>query len=127
MALTKVGQAEQKLGQCERDFIGSSHSCFIQPLRRFLDGEMKTISKERGILESKRLDLDSCKNRVRKARSMLGQQAVNIYAFFFLTLTFSSPRLNSIRFVCAWSGSFIQEAKFFIKKRVQRNLIFVPN
>ncbi|XP_037033802.1 endophilin-B1 isoform X2 [Bradysia coprophila] len=74
-ALTKVGQAEQKLGQCERDFIGSSHSCFIQPLRRFLDGEMKTIIKERGILESKRLDLDSCKNRVRKARSMLGQQA----------------------------------------------------
>lgn len=73
-ALTKVGQAEQKLGQCERDFIGSSHSCFIQPLRRFLDGEMKTISKERGILESKRLDLDACKNRVRKARSMLGQQ-----------------------------------------------------
>lgn len=76
-ALTKVGQAEQKLGQCERDLIGSAHSCFIQPLRRFLDGEMKTISKERGILESKRLDLDACKNRVRKARSMLGQQAVS--------------------------------------------------
>uniref|UniRef100_A0A1B6LK99 Uncharacterized protein n=1 Tax=Graphocephala atropunctata TaxID=36148 RepID=A0A1B6LK99_9HEMI len=34
---------------------------------------MKSILKERGILESKRLDLDACKNRVRKARSMLGQ------------------------------------------------------
>ncbi|CAD7012475.1 unnamed protein product [Ceratitis capitata] len=73
-ALIKVGQAEQKLGQCERDFIASSGICFTQPLRKFLDGEMKTITRERGILETKRLDLDACKNRVKKARSMLGQQ-----------------------------------------------------
>ncbi|XP_030566455.1 endophilin-B1 isoform X1 [Drosophila novamexicana] len=74
-ALIKVGQAEQKLGQCEHDFIATSGICFTQPLRKFLEGEMKTISKERGILETKRLDLDACKNRVKKARSMLGQQA----------------------------------------------------
>uniref|UniRef100_A0A182ND82 Uncharacterized protein n=1 Tax=Anopheles dirus TaxID=7168 RepID=A0A182ND82_9DIPT len=74
-ALIKVGQAEQKLGSCERDFIGSTGMCFIQPLKKFLEGEMKTITKERGVLESKRLDLDACKNRVRKARSMIGQQA----------------------------------------------------
>ncbi|XP_017837557.1 endophilin-B1 isoform X6 [Drosophila busckii] len=74
-ALIKVGQAEQKLGQHEHDFIATSGICFTQPLRKFLEGEMKTISKERGILETKRLDLDACKNRVKKARSMLGQQA----------------------------------------------------
>ncbi|GAB0093713.1 Endophilin-B1 [Sergentomyia squamirostris] len=72
--LIKVGQAEQKLGQCERDFIGSAGMCYTQPLKKFLEGEMKTIIKEKGILETKRLDLDACKNRVRKARSMLGQQ-----------------------------------------------------
>ncbi|XP_046675994.1 endophilin-B1 isoform X2 [Homalodisca vitripennis] len=72
-ALIKVGQNEQRLGHIERDFIASSHHCFLVPLRKFLDGEMKTILKERSILESKRLDLDACKNRVRKARSMLGQ------------------------------------------------------
>ncbi|XP_033253851.1 endophilin-B1-like isoform X1 [Drosophila miranda] len=74
-ALIKVGQAEQKLGQCEHDFIATSGICFTQPLRKFLEGEMKTISKERGILDSKRLDLDACKNRMKKARSMLGQQS----------------------------------------------------
>ncbi|XP_037916260.1 endophilin-B1 isoform X2 [Hermetia illucens] len=74
-ALIKVGHTEQKLGSCERDFIGSVGICFTQPLRKFLEGEMKTITKEKGILETKRLDLDACKNRVRKARSMLGQQA----------------------------------------------------
>lgn len=103
-ALIKVGQCQQKLGQVERDFIGVSANCYIQPLRKFLDGEMKTISKEMSILESKRwvhwnylllrieignktfidgrnfspyrLDLDACKSRVRKARSQLGQQNV---------------------------------------------------
>ncbi|XP_031786599.1 endophilin-B2 isoform X1 [Nasonia vitripennis] len=74
-ALIKVGHCQQKLGQIERDFIGTAANCYIQPLRKFLDGEMKTISKEMAILESKRLDLDSCKRRVRKARSMLGQQS----------------------------------------------------
>ncbi|KAF7267926.1 hypothetical protein GWI33_018875 [Rhynchophorus ferrugineus] len=72
-ALIKVGQWEQKLGQTERDFIGSAGMCFTQPLRKFLDTEMKTILKEQSILEMKRLDLDACKNRVRKSRNMLGQ------------------------------------------------------
>ncbi|XP_018045340.1 PREDICTED: endophilin-B1 isoform X2 [Atta colombica] len=74
-ALIKVGQCQQRLGQIERDFIGTAANCYIQPLRKFLDGEMKTVSKEMAILETKRLDLDACKNRVRKARSMLGQQS----------------------------------------------------
>ncbi|XP_013099986.1 endophilin-B1 isoform X2 [Stomoxys calcitrans] len=73
--LVKVGQAEQRLGKCERDFIASTSICFTTPLRKFLDGEMKNITKERSTLESKRLDLDACKGRVKKARSMLGQQA----------------------------------------------------
>jgi endophilin-B1 len=87
--LIKTGQAQQKLGACERDFIGSAGMCFIQPLRKFLDGEMKTITKEKGILESKRLDLDACKNRVRKARSMLGQQAVRTFCLYLILSRFS--------------------------------------
>lgn len=82
-ALIKVGQAEQKLGQGERDFIASAGICYIQPLKKFLDGEMKTITKEKGLLETKRLDLDACKNRVRKARSMLGTQAVSSFLYLF--------------------------------------------
>ncbi|XP_039278545.1 endophilin-B1 isoform X1 [Nilaparvata lugens] len=72
-ALIKVGQCEQRIGAIEKEFIASANHCFLSPLRKFLDGEMKTILKERGLLESKRLDLDACKSRVRKARSMLGQ------------------------------------------------------
>lgn len=37
---------------------------------------MRNITKEKGILETKRLDLDTCKSKVRKARSMIGNQAV---------------------------------------------------
>ncbi len=42
----------------------------------FLDGEMRNITRERKILENKRLDLDACKNRVRKARAMQMQPPV---------------------------------------------------
>lgn len=73
-ALLKVGQCEQKLGTTQRDFIAAANHSMIVPFRKFLEGEMKTIMRERGLLETKRLDLDACKNRVRKARSMLGTQ-----------------------------------------------------
>lgn len=53
-ALIKVGQCEQRLGQAERDFITSANNCFVVPLRKFLDGEMKTIQKERSLLECRR-------------------------------------------------------------------------
>lgn len=52
--LIKVGQCEQRLGQAERDFIGTAGLCYTEPLRKFLDGEMKTILKEKALLESKR-------------------------------------------------------------------------
>ena len=42
-ALVKCGQTQQKLGQAERDFISSSANGFIQPLKAFLDGDMKTV------------------------------------------------------------------------------------
>lgn len=53
-ALIKVGQCEQKLGTIERDFIASANHSLVAPLRKFLEGEMKTIIRERSLLETKR-------------------------------------------------------------------------
>lgn len=69
-ALIRVGQTEQALGEIEREYIKNSHSAFIGPLQTFLEGEMKNITRERKILENRRLDLDACKGKVRKARAM---------------------------------------------------------
>jgi endophilin-B1 len=52
--LIKVGQIEQKMGMTEREYIGAVNQCYILPLRKFLEGEMKTIMRERSILENKR-------------------------------------------------------------------------
>jgi hypothetical protein len=41
--LVKIGEAEKKLGTSEKDFVVRSSECFIQPLKSFLDGQMKTI------------------------------------------------------------------------------------
>jgi len=73
-ALIRVGQTEQKLGVIEKEYIRTGNEGLISPLQRFLDGEMKNIMRERKVLENKRLDLDACKNKVRKARSMQDQQ-----------------------------------------------------
>lgn len=42
-ALLKTAQTEFKLGAGERDFINSCASNTLLPVRRFLEGDMKTI------------------------------------------------------------------------------------
>ena len=65
-----------RLGLLEKEYIRAGNEGMVSPLTRFLEGEMKNIMRERKILENKRLDLDACKNRVRKARGMLDQPPV---------------------------------------------------
>ncbi|XP_035826111.1 endophilin-B1 [Aplysia californica] len=72
-ALVKCGQAQIQIGNAERDFVTSTANNFLQPLSNFLEGDMKTILKEKKILETKRLDLDACKSRLRKAKSATSQ------------------------------------------------------
>ncbi|KAM3728234.1 Endophilin-B1 [Dirofilaria immitis] len=72
-ALLKTAQAEFKLGSGERDFINSCTSNTLLPVRRFLEGDMKTIQRERKVLNTKRLDLDAAKSRLRKAKSIEAQ------------------------------------------------------
>ncbi|KAG9508489.1 Endophilin-B1 [Fragariocoptes setiger] len=67
-ALIRVGQAQLKLGQGEREFVGKAHQQFVRPLRKFLDEDIKILTKERRTLEIKRLDLDAAKSRFKKAR-----------------------------------------------------------
>lgn len=42
--LTKVAEAEKRLGAAERDFIHTASINFLTPLRNFLEGDWKTIS-----------------------------------------------------------------------------------
>uniref|UniRef100_A0A8C6YG12 Endophilin-B2 n=1 Tax=Naja naja TaxID=35670 RepID=A0A8C6YG12_NAJNA len=67
--LIKVGETERRLGGAERDFIHAASINFLTPLRNFLEGDWRTISKERRILQNRRLDLDACKARLKKAKA----------------------------------------------------------
>jgi endophilin-B len=42
--LIKCGQIHQKLGQTYKDFIQSAAMGYIQPLKSYLEGEMKSIT-----------------------------------------------------------------------------------
>ncbi|XP_072522695.1 endophilin-B2b isoform X2 [Salminus brasiliensis] len=66
--LITVGEYQKKLGGAEREFLQASAVGFLTPLRNFLEGDWRTISKERRLLENRRLDLDVCKARLKKAK-----------------------------------------------------------
>ncbi|XP_063792568.1 endophilin-B2 isoform X7 [Pseudophryne corroboree] len=74
--LIKVGETQKRLGVAERDFIHSSSINFLTPLRNFLEGDWRTISKERRILQNRRLDLDACKARLKKAKAAEAKAAL---------------------------------------------------
>ncbi|KAG1929718.1 endophilin-B2, partial [Pimephales promelas] len=75
--LITVGEFQKRLGGAERDFLHTSAINFLTPLRNFLEGDWKTISKERRLLENRRLDLDVCKARLKKAKSAEAKAAVS--------------------------------------------------
>uniref|UniRef100_A0A183E0L9 BAR domain-containing protein n=1 Tax=Gongylonema pulchrum TaxID=637853 RepID=A0A183E0L9_9BILA len=75
----KTAQAEFKIGAGERDFINGCASSTLLPIRRFLEGDMKTIQRERKVLNTKRLDLDAAKSRLRKAKSVEAQGNVSLH------------------------------------------------
>ncbi|XP_044030018.1 endophilin-B2-like isoform X6 [Siniperca chuatsi] len=66
--LITVGEYQKRLGGAEREFLHTSAATFLTPLRNFLEGDWRTISKERRLLENRRLDLDICKARLKKAK-----------------------------------------------------------
>ncbi|XP_061656355.1 endophilin-B2b isoform X1 [Phyllopteryx taeniolatus] len=66
--LITVGEYQKRLGTAEREFLQTSATMFLTPLRNFLEGDWRTISKERRLLENRRLDLDICKARLKKAK-----------------------------------------------------------
>ncbi|XP_058641054.1 endophilin-B2a isoform X2 [Onychostoma macrolepis] len=67
--LIKVGDCQRRLGGAEREYLQTSSISFLTPLRNFLEGDWRTISRERRLLENRRLDLDSCKARLKKAKA----------------------------------------------------------
>lgn len=45
--MLKVGATQFKLGAAEREFIASAAANVLTPLKRFLEGDMKTIAVSR--------------------------------------------------------------------------------
>ncbi|CAM4542164.1 unnamed protein product [Leuciscus chuanchicus] len=93
--LITVGEFQKRLGGAEREFLHTSAINFLTPLRNFLEGDWKTISKERRLLENRRLDLDVCKARLKKAKSAEAK-AASLYIIYIIYI-YSSQHLKWIR------------------------------
>ncbi|KAJ1171257.1 hypothetical protein NDU88_003127 [Pleurodeles waltl] len=67
-ALIKCGETQKRIGTADRELVQTAATNFLTPLRNFIEGDYKTISRERKLLQIKRLDLDAAKTRLKKAR-----------------------------------------------------------
>ncbi|XP_075414096.1 endophilin-B1 [Tenrec ecaudatus] len=68
-ALIKCGETQKRIGTADRELIQTSALNFLTPLRNFIEGDYKTIAKEKKLLQNKRLDLDAAKTRLKKAKT----------------------------------------------------------
>ncbi|XP_048207659.1 endophilin-B1 isoform X6 [Perognathus longimembris pacificus] len=68
-ALIKCGETQKRIGTADRELIQTAALNFLTPLRNFIEGDYKTIAKERKLLQNKRLDLDAAKTRLKKAKT----------------------------------------------------------
>ncbi|KAM8931008.1 endophilin-B1 isoform 2-T2 [Pelodytes ibericus] len=67
-ALIKSGETERRIGGAHRELVQTGAINFLTPLRNFIEGDYKTMVKEKKLLQNKRLDLDAAKARLKKAR-----------------------------------------------------------
>ncbi|KAL3111308.1 hypothetical protein niasHT_013350 [Heterodera trifolii] len=65
--LLKVSQTESKMAAGERQLIQSITTQTLASLRHLLENELRTVQKERSVLNKKRLDLDATKSRWKRA------------------------------------------------------------
>ncbi|XP_077189216.1 endophilin-B1 isoform X2 [Paroedura picta] len=86
-ALIKCGETQKRIGAADRELIQTAAINFLTPLRNFIEGDYKTITKERKLLQNKRLDLDAAKTRLKKAKAAEARAA---------QLNVSPPEENNI-------------------------------
>ncbi|KAM4023490.1 endophilin-B1 isoform 5-T5 [Anomaloglossus baeobatrachus] len=67
-ALIKCGETQKRIGGAHRELVQTGAINFLTPFRNFIEGDYKTISRERKLLQNKRLDLDAAKTRLKKAK-----------------------------------------------------------
>ncbi|XP_053247830.1 endophilin-B1 isoform X3 [Podarcis raffonei] len=75
-ALIKCGETQRRIGAADRELIQTSAINFLTPLRNFIEGDYKTITRERKLLQNKRLDLDAAKTRLKKAKLAEARAAI---------------------------------------------------
>ncbi|EGD74189.1 hypothetical protein PTSG_06199 [Salpingoeca rosetta] len=74
-ALQRAGEAEVSVGARFTELTRDVQSQFVEPLKQFVQSDLKRAAAERRALNSLRLDLDAAKSRVKKASPEKQQQA----------------------------------------------------
>ena len=71
--LDATGNTQIEISKAEKVYLEKAKISVIEPFKTFLENDAKTIFKEKGILETKRLDLDAAKAKLKKVKTLEGR------------------------------------------------------
>lgn len=72
----EAGVCNAQIAAEEKKFVCSSRDAVCRPFESFLENDSKTIFKEKRVLETKRLDLDAAKAKLKKVKTLEARDQV---------------------------------------------------
>jgi len=71
--LDAAGNTQIEISKAEKVYLEKAKQSVTEPFKTFLENDAKTIFKEKGVLETKRLDLDAAKAKLKKVKTLEGR------------------------------------------------------
>ena len=68
--MSAIGDTETQIATEEKKFIYTTKDSICRPFHSFLENDAKTIFREKRLLETKRLDLDAAKAKLKKVKTL---------------------------------------------------------
>ena len=65
-----MGTTETEIANDEKNFVYTTRNNVVRQFHSFIENDAKTIFKEKRILETKRLDLDAAKAKLKKVKTL---------------------------------------------------------
>lgn len=117
VAMLATGDAYTNLGRNDRDFLKSANDVYVAPMRKFMKEDLALLDQERKVLNNKRLDMDSLRDKATKAGATPAaqQEFANAENLF-------KDQLEKLKIVIAKIESRLPELKAYLKELIQRQI-----
>jgi len=120
VAMLSAGEAYTNLGRHEREFLKAANDVYVAPMRKFMQDDLKLLDQERKMLNNKRLDMDSLRDKATKAGAPAAAQQE-----FAKAQEVFNEQLVKLKTVISRVESRLPELKSYLKELVQKHMDYL--